>query len=64
MQGTTGIEVLEAVRRGEKTRNIPFVMITAEAQLFHILKAFRAEVNQYLVKPFSFEQFEYIIKKF
>ena len=64
MQGTTGFDVLVALRRDKKTKDIPFIMITAEAQLFHIIKAFRARVSQYLVKPFSFEQFEYVLKKF
>ncbi len=63
MQGITGFDLLTAVRGDDKTRNLPFVMISAEGQLFHILKAFRAEVSQYLVKPFSFRQFEYLLKK-
>ena len=63
MQGTTGIDILRAVRENEETRNLPFVMITAEGQLYHILKAFRAGVSQYLVKPFDFEQFQYVLEK-
>lgn len=63
MQGITGFDILVSLRQDKKTKDIPFVMITAEAQLFHIIKAFRARVSQYLVKPFSFQQFEYILRK-
>ena len=64
MQGASGLDVLQAVRSNKSTRDLPFVMVTAEAQLYHILEAFRAQVSQYIVKPFSFRQFEYVIGKF
>ena len=64
MQGVTGLDVLRAVRSKRSTQDLPFIMVTAEAQLYHILEAFRAQVSQYIVKPFSFRQFEYVIGSF
>lgn len=64
MQGTTGLDVLRAVRSERSTEELPFIMVTAEAQLYHILEAFRTQVSQYVVKPFSYRQFEYIIGNF
>ena len=61
MQGTTGLDVLRTVRLNKSPGELPFIMVTAEAQLYHILEAFRAQVNQYIVKPFSYRQFEYVI---
>ena len=63
MQGMTGFDILKAIRQDIQVRELPFIMITAEGQLFHVLKAFRAGVDQYLIKPFDFKQFKYVLKK-
>ncbi len=63
MQGMTGFDILKTIRQDIQDRKLPFIMITAEGQLFHVLKAFRAGVDQYLIKPFDFKQFEYVLKK-
>jgi two-component system chemotaxis response regulator CheY len=36
-------------------KDIPFVMVTAEAQKENILEAIKAGVNSYIVKPFTAE---------
>ena len=64
MQGTTGLDVLRTVRLSKSSGDLPFIMVSAEAQLYHILEAFRAQVSQYIVKPFSYRQFEYVIGMF
>lgn len=53
MKGMHGIEVLKRVRSAEHTRNIPFIMVTAEAQPHLILEAVQAKVSEYVVKPFT-----------
>ncbi len=35
--------------------NIPFIMVTAEAQQDNIIMAIKAKVSQYVVKPFTAE---------
>lgn len=53
MPNMMGIDLLKAVRSDEKLRDIPFLMVTAEAQKENILEAARAGVSNYIVKPFT-----------
>ena len=48
-----GIELLKAIRSDDELKNIPFVMVTAEAQKDNIIEAVKAGVNSYIVKPFT-----------
>ena len=50
-----GIELLKQVRADDGLKDIPFVMITAEAKKENILAAVQAGVNNYVVKPFTAE---------
>ena len=50
-----GIELLERVRADDGLKDIPFVMVTAEAQKENILAAVQAGVSNYVVKPFTAE---------
>ncbi len=63
MPGMTGLEFLKIIRKDADKCKIAFVMITAEAQLCHILSAFREKVDDYITKPFTLEFLEYVIKK-
>ncbi|MEE9516656.1 MAG: response regulator [Candidatus Adiutricales bacterium] len=51
----TGIELLRFVRDTEGLSDIPFLMVTAEAQQENIIEAVKAKVNNYVVKPFTAE---------
>ncbi len=53
MPKMTGLELLKAVRGDEKTKNLPFLMVTAEAQKENIFEAVQAKVSNYIVKPFT-----------
>ncbi len=53
MPKMTGIELLKKVRADEKLKDIPFLMVTAEAQKENIVEAVKAKVNNYIVKPFT-----------
>ena len=50
-----GIELLKAIRSDEELKDLPFVMVTAEAQKENILEAVKAGVSNYVVKPFTAE---------
>lgn len=63
MQVMHGIEVLRRVRENEATKHIPFIMVTAEAQPHMILEAIRAQVSDYVVKPFTRENLRESIEK-
>lgn len=58
-----GIEVLRSVRKNAATKDIPFIMVTAEAQPHLILEAIRAQVSDYVVKPFTRENLRESIEK-
>ena len=49
----TGIEFLRKVRASEEFADLPFLMVTAEAQQENIIEAVQAKVSNYIVKPFT-----------
>jgi len=55
MPKMTGIELLRKVRASEEYADIPFLMVTAEAQQENIIEAVQAKVSNYIVKPFTHE---------
>lgn len=63
MPGLSGLDLLREVRSVQETQDIPFVLLTAEAQLYTILMAFKARVSSYMTKPFTPEYFRYIISR-
>jgi two-component system, chemotaxis family, chemotaxis protein CheY len=63
MPGMTGIEFLRACKEDEAIKNIPFVMIAAEAQKDSVLEAIRSGVDNYIVKPFTPEKLKDVISK-
>ena len=53
MPGMQGIDLLRAIRADEMLKNIPVLMVTAEAKKEQIVAAAQAGVNGYVVKPFT-----------
>ena len=53
MPQMTGIELLRKVRSSEEFADMPFLMVTAEAQQENIIEAVQAKVSNYIVKPFT-----------
>ena len=53
MPQMSGIELLRKVRSSEEYADIPFLMVTAEAQQENIIEAVQAKVSNYIVKPFT-----------
>lgn len=53
MQPVTGLELLKQVRAEERTKQTPFVMVTAEAKVENVIAARQAGVNNYVIKPFT-----------
>ena len=63
MPQMTGIELLRKVRASEQFANIPFLMVTAEAQQENIIEAVQAKVSNYIVKPFTADTMKLKIDK-
>lgn len=53
MQPMTGLELLKEVRAEDRTKALPFVMVTAEAKAENVVAARQAGVNNYVIKPFT-----------
>ena len=53
MPGMSGIELLKACRNDDRLKDIPILMVTAEAKRDQIIEAAQAGVNGYVVKPFT-----------
>ncbi|MFQ3230166.1 MAG: two-component system chemotaxis response regulator CheY [Reinekea sp.] len=53
MPGMTGIELLQKIRADDRLKDIPVLMVTAEAKRDQIVAAAQAGVNGYVVKPFT-----------
>ena len=63
MPKMTGIDLLRKVRASEEFADIPFLMVTAEAQQENIIEAVQAKVSNYIVKPFTAETMKQKIDK-
>ena len=53
MPQVNGLELLKAIRADEKTKGLPVLMVTAEADKENIIQAAQAGVSDYVVKPFT-----------
>ena len=53
MPGMSGLDLLKKVRADERLKNMPVLMVTAEAKREQIVAAAQAGVNGYVVKPFT-----------
>lgn len=63
MPQMTGLELLKKVRADERFADIPFLMVTAEAQKENIVEAVKHKVSNYIVKPFTPEVLNEKIEK-
>ncbi len=53
MEPMTGFDLLKHVRADAKTKDMPFILVTAESKPENIIAAKQAGVSNYIVKPFS-----------
>jgi two-component system chemotaxis response regulator CheY len=63
MPNMSGIELLKAVRGDDELKELPFLMVTAEALKDNVVAAVKAGVSNYIVKPFSAEVLNEKIEK-
>ena len=55
MPEMSGLEFLRKIRENESTRDVPIVIITANASSDDVAQAVRLRVNGYVLKPFTAE---------
>lgn len=53
MPNMDGLDMLKAIRADEKLKDLPVLMVTAEAKKENIIAAAKAGANGYVVKPFT-----------
>lgn len=58
MAPTDGLEFLKFIRSQPQTKNIAFIMVTAEGTKEKVIEAIKSGVDDYLVKPLTLEQIE------
>jgi two-component system chemotaxis response regulator CheY len=63
MPKMTGIDLLKKIRAADNFKNIPVLIITAEAEKENVVQAAQAGVNDYIVKPFTPEVLQTKIEK-
>ena len=49
----TGFEVLSAMKKNQKTKDIPILMVTAQSKEDEVLKGLELGADDYITKPFS-----------
>jgi two-component system response regulator len=57
MPKVDGIGVLTRIKKDERTRTIPVVVLTSSSEDPDIKKCYELNVNSYVVKPVQFEKF-------
>ena len=53
MEPMSGIDLLRQVRADPGLGDIPFILVTAESRIEHVIAAKAAGANNYIVKPFN-----------
>ena len=56
LPGVSGLDFARKLRRGESTRDIPVIMLTAKGEEGDRLSGFDAGADDYIVKPFSVKE--------
>jgi len=53
LPGKSGLDVCQELRAGEKTRDLPIIMLTARAEEMDQVEGFAKGADDYVTKPFS-----------
>lgn len=59
-----GLELLEEMKRDERTRTIPTIVFSSSREVTDIAEAYRRGANSYIVKPVDYEQFQAAVAQF
>ena len=53
MPNCSGLDLLKKIRADARFKNMPFLMVTAEAEQHQVAEAVKAGVDNYVIKPFT-----------
>lgn len=57
MPKVNGLEVLRAIKKDERTKSIPVVIMTSSREDRDLIESYELGVNAYVVKPVAFDNF-------
>lgn len=63
LPGETGLELVEWIRRSDRTGAVPVVVLSGSTDRTVIRSAYDAGANAYLVKPGSLEEFDDVVRR-
>jgi two-component system, chemotaxis family, chemotaxis protein CheY len=63
MPEMNGLELLRFVRHESKQKNLPFIFLTSQKEREYFEDAIKEGVTDYLIKPFTREDFHIMIKR-
>jgi len=63
MPNMDGLALLQSIRSDPALKALPVLMLTAEAEKAKVVSAIQAGVNNYIVKPFTAENFQEKMEK-
>lgn len=59
----SGLEVLRAIKRDERTRKIPVVVLTSSREEPDVAASYTLGANSYIVKPVDFDKFKDTVRQ-
>ena len=62
MPEVSGLDMLEFVRRRDRWKHIPIIMLSSEADDLHVDKAMELGADTYVFKPVTMEELEVALK--
>ena len=54
----TGLEVLKEIRKDEKLKHLPIIMVTSESDKISVVEAMKHGANDFVVKPIDEKSFK------
>lgn len=63
MPEMSGIELLETIRKEERFKGLPVVLITAESERESVIEAISKGANGYILKPFNIDKLQAVLEK-
>ena len=58
-----GLEVLRQIRRDERMRLLPVVIMTSSREQRDVVESYKLGINSYIVKPLDFDQFSEAVRQ-
>ena len=61
LPGTDGLDILRELRKDDRTRLVPVVVMTSSQEERDLIESYRLGANSYVVKPLAFPEFAKVV---